>query len=180
MKKIICNISTPDGPKTIHVDYEFNNFVKNEIIINSICVDEDLPILEEDCNPDTIKQIKDFLRNCQEHNSSPFQSTHKLEFLAKIWRIDPEYIQFKVGTCNGIYRYIMDTIEILAIQNDNPGNGHFEDVLEWFYNSAKRDNKHLQFSEILNPKFAKHLEDKRGFKIMDKGTKAVKLNCEIK
>lgn len=178
MKKTICNISTSDGPKTIHIDYKFNNFVKNEIIINSICVDGDLPVLEEDCDPNTIKQIKDFLINCQEHNNS-FQSTHKLEFLAKIWHIDPEYTQFKVGTCHGIYRYIRDTIEILAIYNNNPNNGHFEDVLEWFHNSAKRDGKHLQFSEILNPRFAKHLKDKRGFKIMDKETKAVKLNEDI-
>ena len=175
MRKTICNINTPDGPVTVHVDYKF---ILKEIIINSICVDGDVPVLEKDCDHKIISQIKHFLINCQDHNIG-FQSTHNLQFLARQWRIDPEYTQFKIGTCDGIYRYIEDTIEILAIKNNSPGNGHFEDVLEWFYNSCKRDGKHLQFSEILNPKFLKHLKEKRGFMIVNKGKCAVKLNNEI-
>jgi hypothetical protein len=105
-----------------------------------------------------------------------FKSTHELDFLARPWRIDPTFTEFKIGTCHGIFRYIRFTIEILAIENLEPGNGHFEDVLEWFENSAKRDGKHLQFSEILNPRFAKHLKDKRGFMIIDNGKSAVKIN----
>lgn len=108
-----------------------------------------------------------------------FKTTHNLDFLARTWNINPEFTEFKVGTCHGIFRYIRDTIEILAIYNDEPNNGHFNDVMEWFENSAKRDNKHFQFSEILNPKFAKHLQDKRGFMIMDKGSKAIKFNYEM-
>lgn len=53
--------------------------------------------------------------------------------------------------------------EIVAIINSSPGNGHFEDVLEWFENSCRRDNKSLRFCEVWNQNFMKHLKENRGF-----------------
>lgn len=93
-----------------------------------------------------------------------FESTHKLDFMACPWPVNPEFIAFKIGTCEGIYESTDKTYDIIAVVNDTPGNGHFEDVLEWFYNSCRRDKKSLRFMEIMNDKFGKHLLKKRRFK----------------
>ena len=105
-----------------------------------------------------------------------FKSKHNLEFLARPY-VSPipssmQWVQFRVGTCSGIYGATPDCYMILAIDNDKPGNGHFEDVLEWFERSCRRDGKNLMFAEILNPKFGKHLEEVRGFEI--EGANAIK------
>jgi len=92
-----------------------------------------------------------------------FKTTHNLEFLARVWVRDENYAEFKVGTCEGLYNTDDLTYNILAITNNEPGNGHFEDVLQWFENSCRRDRKGLQVQEIHNQKFLTHLIEKRGF-----------------
>ncbi len=107
------------------------------------------------------------------------KTTHNLDFEAAPW--EPPLIigmllkmnnfettAFRVGTCEGIYRTTDKAYQIIAVTNSNPGNGHFEDVLQWFENSCRRDKKALMFMEILNEQFGKHLEKKRGFKKQDK------------
>lgn len=102
-------------------------------------------------------------------------TTHKLDFEAAPW--EPplliglllkmnnfETVAFRVGTCEGIYRTSDKAYQIIAITNSEPGNGHFEDVLQWFEASCRRDKKALMFMEIMNDKFGKHLQQKRGFK----------------
>lgn len=90
-------------------------------------------------------------------------TSHNLDFMIspnpffKIW------IEFKVGTCTGLYRTTGDAYEILTIVNRESGNGHLEDVLEWFEHSCRRDGKHLRFMEMMNEDFARHLITKRGF-----------------
>lgn len=94
-----------------------------------------------------------------------FQTTHALPFesTAPIERYG-WYMLFRVGTCEGQYRATWDAYEILSIVNDNPGNGHLDDVFEWFEHSCKRDGKVLRVSEIWNERFYLHLIKKRGFK----------------
>lgn len=96
-------------------------------------------------------------------NAPPFQSTHKLDFLACPWPVDPEWTKFKIGTCEGAYIATEESYAILAIVNNNPGNGHFSDVLEWFENSCRRDGRNLIFLEMMNERLATHLVSKRGF-----------------
>ncbi len=91
-----------------------------------------------------------------------FVSSHKLDFGIADWVFD-DYTAFKVGTCEGLYSFDGNSYQILAITNDQPNNGHFEDVLEWFEHSCKRDKKNLMILEVWNLKFKKHLIDKRGF-----------------
>ena len=98
-----------------------------------------------------------------------FQTTHKLDFYQKDWYLSPSCKAFKVGTCEGIYDIFDNTYRIIAIVNDKQGNGHFEDVLEWFENSAKRDGYKLAIVEIWNKRFKKHLIKKRGFKPFSDG-----------
>ena len=90
-------------------------------------------------------------------------TSHNLPFLVAPWK-NPEWRRYKVGTVSGLYNACSGHYQILTILNSSPGNGHFEDVLEWFENSCRRDNYNLLFLEVWNKRFLKHLIEKRGFK----------------
>ena len=90
-------------------------------------------------------------------------SKHKLDFEVAEWIMRP-YMRFRIGTCTGLWNATNDTYDILAIDNSDKGNGHFEDVLQWFENSCKRDGKNFRFLEVWNKNLKKHLIAKRGFK----------------
>lgn len=92
-----------------------------------------------------------------------FESTHKLDFEVADWQYDGQYKRFRIGTCDGLWGSIETSYGILAVSNSSPGNGHFTDVLEWFENSCKRDNKSLQILEVWNKRLKKHLIEKCGF-----------------
>lgn len=95
-----------------------------------------------------------------------FKSSHNLDFLSAYWNnpFNTEGWQvFKVGTCHGQWVATETTYDILSVINDEPGNGHFNDVLEWFEQSCRRDKKALRILEVMNDDFAKHLVYKRGF-----------------
>ena len=105
-----------------------------------------------------------------------FVSTHKLEFEVAPFKYNlsnPPFMRFRIGQCSGIYRSNDGNYEILGVHNNTPGNGHFEDVLDWFYMSCKRDKQNLVILELINNRFKKHLIDKRGF-VLTNETTAVK------
>lgn len=81
---------------------------------------------------------------------------------------EQKFLLFRVGTCEGLWCSTDNTYDILAINNKSKGNGHFEDVLQRFESSCKRDKKKLRFLEIMNEDFKNHLINKRGFKIDNK------------
>lgn len=70
---------------------------------------------------------------------------------------------FRVGTCRGIYTWDNSMYAILSIVNEKEGNGHFNDVIEWFENSCKRDKKDFQFLHVWNEKLKNKLINKYGF-----------------
>lgn len=90
-------------------------------------------------------------------------TTHNLIFEHGAW-IMYDFDRFRVGTCEGLYRAEKDHYDILAITNNIPGNGHLNDVFEWFEHSCKRDKKSLRILEVWNSGFRNHLINKRGFK----------------
>lgn len=95
-----------------------------------------------------------------------FKTTHDLPFLSAHWNnpFNTEGWQvFKIGTCDGQWTSTDYSYDILTIINADPGNGHFDDVLEWFEQSCKRDGKALRILEVWNKKLAYHLTTKRGF-----------------
>lgn len=98
-----------------------------------------------------------------ERPEKPFESSHELDFLSCPWEVDREWNRFKIGTCHGLWNCVADAYQILAVDNDYPGNGHFEDGMEWFENSCRRDGKSLRIMELMNPRFEDHLIKKRGF-----------------
>jgi len=91
-----------------------------------------------------------------------FRTTHNLDFEASYHSLTG-CISFRVGTCYGLYDDSGTSYDIIAIFNRTPGNGHFEDVLEWFEASCKRDKRNLRIMEFFNQPFKKHLIEKRGF-----------------
>lgn len=99
-----------------------------------------------------------------------FISTHKLDFEVSQWdgqlNEEDNWMLFRVGTCEGVWKASEKNYSILAIVNSEPGNGHFTDVLEWFENSCKRDGKNLQILEVWNEPFKKHLITKKGFRVI--------------
>jgi hypothetical protein len=70
---------------------------------------------------------------------------------------------FRIGTCEGQWFAIEHSYCILSVLNNNPGNGHLDDVFEWFEFSCKRDKKALLVLEVMNDRFKQHLITKRGF-----------------
>lgn len=95
-----------------------------------------------------------------------FTSTHDLAFMVAPWRNafnKGEWFLFQIGTCHGCWKPTETSYDILAVDNDKPGNGHFQDVLEWFENSCKRDKRDLRFLEVMNKRLLTHLITKRGF-----------------
>lgn len=73
------------------------------------------------------------------------------------------WMLFRVNKISGQWRDAGNNYEILTVVNDKPGNGDFEHVLSWFYESCKRDKKNLLIREVWNQRLAKHLINKRGF-----------------
>jgi len=95
------------------------------------------------------------------------QTDHKLDFESRPGRIDPNIMEFRIGSCNGQWftkpGYVSSYV-ILTVINDEPGNGHLNDVFQWFEFSCTRDGYALEVWEIMNERFRQHLIEKRGFK----------------
>jgi hypothetical protein len=102
-------------------------------------------------------------------NKMDFISSHKLDFLCAYWPLSENFKQFKVGTCSGLWSCERFSYCILAVVNHTKGNGHFDDVLEWFEYSCKRDNYSFKFFEVWNDNLKKHLINKRGFVEIEPG-----------
>lgn len=90
---------------------------------------------------------------------------HKLDFEAAESALG---LLFRVGTCEGQYIILKDSVCILSVINNSPHNGHLDDVFEWFEYSAKSNNINLLVLECMNKKFYNHLVFKRGFSELDK------------
>lgn len=98
------------------------------------------------------------------------KTTHSLSFEVAPWPRMPEgpILLFRVGTCEGQWMTTDEAYCIISIINNDPGNGHLDDVFEWFEASCKRDKKALIVMELMNDVFKKHLLEKRGFTDMGK------------
>jgi hypothetical protein len=91
------------------------------------------------------------------------KTKHRLPFEACPWDRNPAYMLFRVGTCEGQWFSTDVAYVILSVINSKPGNGHLDDVFQWFEFSCRRDGKALMVMELMNDGFKKHLITKRGF-----------------
>lgn len=105
--------------------------------------------------------------------SGDFSTTHDLDFEVGPWPF-PEYKRFRIGTVEGLWGNDLEKMRfiILAIHNSEPGNGHLEDVFEWFQYSCRREGFDLMVDQCWNKDFKRHLIQKRGFRPV-KGRNAV-------
>jgi len=78
------------------------------------------------------------------------------------FNIGEDWRLFRVGTVNGIYRDGNNTYEVLAIQNDEPGNKHVEAAFAYFFTSCKRDKRDFIVRQVWNIGLAAKLS-KMGF-----------------
>lgn len=112
-----------------------------------------------------------------------FQTTHNLPFEIAPFEMDvfdEGWLRFRVGTCQGVWNSKGKQYRLLAVDNSEPGNGHFDDVLEWFEHSAKRDKKDFVILELWNERLAEHLKTKRGFKEFGYGNLHLRKGFSIK
>lgn len=91
------------------------------------------------------------------------------QYLGVVLKDDDQYPEikwqlFRVGTCDGQWRETPQAYEILSVANDDPGNGHLNDVLEWFEFACKKSKKPLRIIRFSDRSFMAHLIKKRGFK----------------
>jgi hypothetical protein len=100
---------------------------------------------------------------------------HKLDFMATVWHRDPGIMVFKVGTCHGQYVFSDQGLEIISIINDKPGNGHLNDVFQWFEYAARVQKLNLLIRAFMNNRFKKHCIKKRGFKAIPKTDDVIKV-----
>jgi len=92
----------------------------------------------------------------------PFTSTNNLDYLQS-HAVDENMFRFKVGTCHGLFYQTEKAVCLLAVMNNEKGNGHFTDVLEWFEYSAQRQGLYFDVIEVWNQRLRKHLMEKQGF-----------------
>ena len=91
------------------------------------------------------------------------KTTHNLDFEARPWFRDKRVTEFKVGTCHGQYAFVEGKLTMISVINDKPGNGHLDDVFEWFEFAAEAQGVDFMIAEFMNPRFKKHCIKKRGF-----------------
>jgi hypothetical protein len=92
-----------------------------------------------------------------------FKSNNNLDFEVADYHLDNDFMCFRVGTCEGLWASTDISYDILAIINNQPGNGHLIDVLQWFEQSCRRDKKAFGILKVWNRRFKKHLIDKHSF-----------------
>lgn len=122
-----------------------------------------------------MKSLKDIIGGLQK--ADKFKTTNDQPFYSAPYQRPlnfEDYQQFKVGTMYGLWKWESDKFVILAFLNNNPGNGHLEDTLDWFMCSSVCAQVPLVIRSVDNTRFLKHLIDKRGFVLLNDGPDVIK------
>ena len=75
----------------------------------------------------------------------------------------PEISRFVFGTCHGQF-IDRDSLDLLTVINEEPGNGHFVILIEVFEKIASETNRDFRVIEIWNDGLKEWLR-RRGYKI---------------
>lgn len=74
-----------------------------------------------------------------------------------------QVMEFHMGTCAGLWASKNTMLSIIAITNDEKGNGHFDIVMKHFEKMAAEKEQNLFVKEIWNNDLKKHLIHKKCF-----------------
>lgn len=95
-----------------------------------------------------------------------FKSSHKLKFFTAphiVGGAPSGMEKFEIGTVHGLWVQSRMSIDIFACINDEPGNGHMDDVFEWFFEIAKEGALAVRIVNVSAVKFRNDLIEKWGF-----------------
>lgn len=95
-----------------------------------------------------------------------FKSTHALKFRSAahlIGGVDTGMNKFEIGTVHGLWNASTLSIDIFACINNEPGNGHLDDVFEWFFAIAKEKGLPVRVTNVSSPTFREQLIEKWKF-----------------
>lgn len=95
--------------------------------------------------------------------ANAIRTKHNLDFEACHWPRNEAIQLYRIGTVEGQWMHTEFAYCIISFLNKSPGNGHLDDVFEWFEHSCKRDGKALMIMAFANDRFKKHCIEKRGF-----------------
>jgi len=112
-----------------------------------------------------------------------FKSSHKLKF-----KTAPHIIggattgleRYEVGTVHGLWNQARLSVDIFALINTEPGNGHVDDALEWFFAIAKEGAVGVRIVNITAEGFRKTLIDEWGFSETKERDTLINLNTNQK
>ena len=77
---------------------------------------------------------------------------------------------FRVGTVHGMFgKFEEGTLQLIAIGNDEIGNGDFAKAMDWYEKTAFDMGLKPEVVEIWNQGLKKHLIEKRGYVISLRG-----------
>jgi len=87
--------------------------------------------------------------------------------LKEPWRLNAamgaDYTDVSMGTCHGLVAYRDNEHEMLAVMNEQPGNGDFAKFMDYLEAEAHKKGVPFTVIEIWNKWLYKHLTDKRGY-----------------
>lgn len=112
-----------------------------------------------------------------------FKSSHKLKF-----KTAPHIIggaptgleKYEVGTVHGLWNKSSLSVDIFALINKTPGNGHVDDALEWFFAIAKEGALGVRIVNITAEAFRQTLIAEWGFSETKEPDTLVNLNTKQK
>lgn len=91
----------------------------------------------------------------------------KRDFKAAPWPFAAQFgddlVQFIYGSCHGLLRVTDGTLGLLAIENEEQGNGQFAEFMELYEQIAKAMYLDASVLEITNDRLYKHLVTKRSY-----------------
>ena len=101
----------------------------------------------------------------------PINYQFRIDELVKMFNIEikaepvDEFVtrEFRFGTVFGLYRKTDECLDVIAVHNKKPKNGHFALFVDEMVRIAAKEGKKLRFMFMMNERLTRHLIEDRGF-----------------
>lgn len=88
--------------------------------------------------------------------------------------------KYEVGTVHGLWNQSSMSVDVFALINKKPGNGHVDDALEWFFAIAKEGALGVRIVNITAEAFRQTLIKEWGFSETEERDTLVNFNLTQK